>query len=413
MSQPTTRPAPSPPSRLNPRLNAALRAAAATSLTETSLPPLPPSTTVRRLRRAQVLVVAAVLILGVVSAWQLIDLRSQLAGASQLAAQSQRLAQVEADVIEAGNLARSAALGRSDVSATAAINDASSALVAAAADRPADRSALADLGAATARYGATLATGAGGLSAADTTLDKELLPALEELRSQLANTATQQPWNPGGLVLWAAVVLAMAAVVVASIDLARLSHRFVNVGVALSAVAVVMIGVIGSAGLAQAAAADQSARVDAFTNVATLGDARVSLAELRRAQLTAALAKSVTPGELSNQKKSLAALRSPAQLPTTVTAAVTKQYEAVSANLSAGDWAGARRTLIADTTAKNDTAVIAVIDKAGLRLITAATSRSGDTALIIAGEAATVGLLALFGAVLGYWGVANRLKEYR
>lgn len=408
MSQPT------PPTiaRPNSRLAAVWKTAAAASLTETSLPALPPSTTAQRLRRAQVIVVAAVLVLGVAATWLLLDLRAQLSAAPQLATQYQRLSAVEADLIEAGSRTRLKTLGDANADVNASLNAAMSGLVGAAADRPADRAALVTIGAQAARYGVALAAGGTGLTEADKLLTQTLIPQLDALRADLQAGATTPSWSLHALVLGAVGLLALGAIVMASIDLARLSRRVINIGVALATLAVLIIAAVGFSAVVQATAANSAARVTGFAQVAGLSDGQIGLAQLRRSQTLAITTKSADASTLKAQLAQVAALQSSGIAASTVTP-VHKQYQTINAALGKSDWRTATQALTTAQTAKNDSALLTAVTDQSTATLSSADTQSATAITTVTSSAVLVAVLALIGAAVAYWGVARPLKEYR
>ncbi len=408
MSQPT------PPtiSRPNTRLAAVWKTAAATSLVETSLPPRSPSTTAQRLRRAQVVVVSALLVLGIAATWLLLDLRAQLSAAPQLATQYQRLSAVEADLIEAGNRARLKTLGDSSADVNAALNSAMSGLVGAAADRPADRAALVEIGADTARYGVALASGSAALAEADNLLTQTLIPQIDALRSELRAGTTTPSWSVHALVLSVVALLALTAIIVASVDLARLSRRFLNIGVALAAIAVMVVASVGLSAVVEATTANGAARVTGFAEVAGLSDGQIALAQLRHSQTVAITTKSADGSTLKSQLAQVVGLQN-CGVATSTVSAVQKQYQTINAALEKSNWATATQALTSAATMKNDNTLLAAVATESTASLASSDAQSSTALTTVTRSAAVTAVLSVAGAIVAYWGVARRLKEYR
>jgi len=402
--------------RISSRLMPLLNMAAAPNLTETTLPALQPSTTVSRLRRVQALVVIAVLVLGAISALQLFDLRAQLASAPQLSAQYDRLATIETDLTEAGNLASLRSAGATSAEVTARLNSAATGLVAAAAQRPSDQGTLGELSAATTRYGAALLASPSStqqVAQADKILTTELLPKLAALRASLQTEATQRSWSYNSIVLWAAALLAIGALILGLVELARLSHRYLNIGVAVALVAAIVIAITGLAGVGQAGAADTTSRTTKFKTVVGVADGRLALAEYRRSATRAALAKTISAEALKAQAALLGRLQNNAELPKAQARILLTQYQLVQAAIAKASYAEATAALMVKETIAADAAFATAAAKSTQAAITAATQKSSDAVTTLLVEAGFVLVFTLLGAAVAYLGVSVRLKEYR
>ena len=402
--------------RISSRLMPLLNMAAAPNLTETSLPALQPSTTVSRLRRVQALVVIAVLVLGAISALQLFDLRAQLASAPQLSAQYDRLATIEADLTEAGNLASLRSVGATSAEVTTRLNSAAAGLVAAAAQRPSDQGTLGELTAATTRYGAALLASPSStqqVAQADKILTTELLPKLAALRASLQTEATQRSWSYNSIVLWAAALLAIGALGLGLVELARLSHRYLNIGVAVALVAAIVIAITGLAGVDQASAADTTSRTTKFKTVVGVADGRLALAEYRRSATRAALAKTISAEALKAQAALLGRLQNNPELPKAQAKTLLTQYQLVQAAFTRAAFTEATAALMVKETIAADAAFATAAAKSTEAAISAATKKSSDAVTTLLVEAGFVLVFTLLGAAVAYLGVSTRLKEYR
>lgn len=395
------------------RLAPLLREAAATDLTSVTVPAPPVSTTAARLRRAQVVTVIVLLILGAVAAIQQFDLNAQLGATPQLSGQYDRLAVVEAQLIEARSQASLRAVGVAGADPTAALNAATAGLVAAAAARPADQDALASVSQATLAYAALLQAPATAaeLTQADQLLSGTLQPTLQQLRSALSTQSSQRSWSYSPLLLWLAVAVAAVGLVLASVEVARRTHRRLNVGLVLAMVAALVCVWLGLAGVARADDADQANRTDTFGQVVALANARLALADLRHQLSSATLARSASAQTQAAITDRLKELSLGAGLPSPLASPVVAAYSGVDAAVAKGDWATVTTQLtkaaVAEksfTTALTDSATTVITTGTG-------TTQGARTALM--GQAIAALVFALAGAGAGYWGISRRLQDYR
>jgi hypothetical protein len=394
------------------RLAPLLRAAAAADLTSTTVPTPAPSLTPTRLRRAQVVTVIVLLLLGAVAAVQQLDLRAQLGAAPQLAGQYDRLATVEAQLIEARNLASLHLLGVAGADPVTALNQATAGLVAAAAQRPGDQQTLAAVGQATLTYAALLQNpSAAQLAKADQLLTSTLQPTLQQLRNDLQTQAGQRSWSYSPLVLWLAVLVAAVGLALVSIELAQRTRRTFNLGLVLAVVAGLVCGWLGLAGLFRADAADQANRTATFDQVVSLADGRLALADLRRQLTGAALAHSASAQTRTTISARLRDLRATPRVLSSTTSDVVDSYLAAERAVEKADWAAVTRGVA--KAAETDDAFITELSQSTASTIADGvdTTRAALNALL--GQAIAALVFALIGAGLGYWGISRRLREYR
>lgn len=409
-------PATAGPSRISARLMPLLQQAAAASLTDTELPTPRPSATPQRLRQLQVLAMVAMLVLGAVGFIQLLDLRTQLVSAPELTQQYVRLTAAETHLVEAGNQAALRSLGADPTDVEGQLHDAATLLVNAAAQRPADQEVLAELSASLTSYSALLLQTSGSaqlLAKADTLLDQDLMPQLEQLRASLANESVQRAWSYNAWIVWAAAAFAAAALIWISVSLARLNHRAFNPGLAAAIIAIAVIAALGSAGVAEASAADSNSRVTQFTKVVALGDGQLEMSQLRRSQTRAVVNTKVAAAAISDQKGLLDQLQNNTVLPTKQTTAALSRHRSVTTSLAKSAWSEASKTLTAKATQEATSAFTSAVDAAAAKAVTAAAQRPTTATSDLTIQAFAVLLLALLGAGAAYWGVALRLKEYR
>lgn len=401
------------PASRDSRLAPLLREGAAADLTSTTVPTPPVSTTAPRLRRAQVVTVVVLLILGAVAAIQQFDLHAQLGATPQLAGQYDRLAGVEAHLIEARNQAALRTLGVAGADPTAALNEATAGLVAAAAARPADQDALASVSQATLAYAALLQAPATAaeLTKADQLLTGTLQPTLQLLRSALETQTSQRSWSYNPLLLWLAVVVAGVGLLAASVEVAQRTHRTVNIGLFLAIVAALIAAWLGLAGVARAGDADQANRTDTFDQVVTMAGSRLALADLRR-QLTGAVvahsASAETQAAITDRLKVLSMGTGPHR---PSAAAVVSAYSGVDAAVAKGDWAKVTTQLTKAAVA--ETSFTAALTDSTTTVITTGTDTTQAALNALMGQAIAALVFALAGAGAGYWGISRRLRDYR
>ncbi len=192
--------------------------------------------TPRRLRLARLVHVLVALALGAGVLAVGLELQDREATAGVHAAQYKRAVSIETTLKDA-----QASAGGTPASGSAlpektrdAIDTATTTLIEIAASSPEDTVELADIGHLISRYTETLA--AGRQSDAGKLLDDELLPAVQQLQAaHNAEATTAVTWW-----MWLVPVggwLAVAGLVALGWFTARISHRLVNVGLLIAAVA--------------------------------------------------------------------------------------------------------------------------------------------------------------------------------
>lgn len=401
------------------KTNPLIQQASAPRLTENTVPVPPPSQGRRKLRQLQTAAVSAMLALGLISAIQLFDLRAQLASAPNITAQYAHLATVQTNLVEAGNFAALRSLGDSSADIEGRLDQASAELVQAAAQRPADREILAQIGSVASNYGALLVRAQSStnpvqaLAKADAVLDNQILPKLESLRAALKSESTQRSWSFNSLVLLAAAVAAAGVLIWSSVQLARRTHRLVNPGLVVALIITAVLGAISASAISEAYSADAASRGTKFKQVSALADGELVLGELRRSQTRTTLTRALPTNPVKEQKALLTKLSSNATLPTVETKAAVSAHRAVTTAVSKSSWSEATKLLTAaETTATADSFAMTVQTLAA-KAITASAQRPTEAANSLVAEAIFLPLLALGGAGLAFWGVSLRLREYR
>lgn len=251
------------------------------------------------------------------------------------------------------------------------------------------------------------------LAEADKVLVNELRPSLTTLRAALQDEATQRSWSFNSAVTWISAGLSLAALVLASVALARRSHRVFNLGVVIGLIASVAIALMGLAGLSQASAADSSSRKATFKQVVALADGRIALADLRHLQSRLATAKAASQPQLDAHQALITRLDHNKKLPRKQTNVVVDQYKLGTAALTKRDWTRAAHLLGDAATLTADSDFTEAVTEATQVAIAAATDKTTSTVNTLLVEAIAVIVLSLVGAFAGYLGISRRLEEYR
>jgi hypothetical protein len=415
----------------NRRSLALLHKAAAPDLAETTLPPIPKPRSAPKLRRYKFFAATALLVAGALGVIGCVQLRDDLTSGQQPLAQAARLGAVEHELITARNLTARQLLepsANTGQAATDSLSSASSQLTAAVAAQPSATTAFSAINSDLLSYSSQLeaaatattpSASAAALTSADAILDQSLSPKLEALRQ--AQSATPA-WSVG---IWLAVaggVIALATLIWVSIATARLSHRYVNGGLAVAAVCAIVITGISGAAIAQVNAA-ATASSKSLQKLNQVDQARLSLDKVNRLLLRGALNHSWTDEEsaevtaLSGRASSAAAAVSAASTSDIfkiVVADAVDQISSANDDLRWSAWSDARSRLeakgqvsygVSSAAEYGEAAATTEVALAGL-----AANGTADTMTFGAGVAGT---LALFGAALCVQGLNKRLSEYR
>ncbi len=390
-----------------------------------------PSRTPRFLRRLQVLVALAAVLAGALATWVIVDLRADLATSAQAARQYATLGQVHhalnsaADHAARSVLADETAGGQRAKVAGEDLAAAAGLLVDAARAHPEDAQALNAISQQVSRYAQALAPALGGpdharalsqLAAADTQLDKAL-EQIETMQAGLSDQAAARPLTQSwAIVVWP-LVAGLAVVVWASWALARLSHRVVNLGVAGTALAIVLVATMALGAQASAADAFRVSRTEQFASVVNTAAAVDGLDRAQRVLTSAVLRQSWGSGPDGDYADALAGARKAAAaeaLPSLSSYDAAKV--ALATQMTKRDWAGAAKSL----NATSDTALDSLADEfrqaagsrtsASLAEAEAAPRGAGN---VMAAQLVFAILFALAGAALGALGIDRRLQEYR
>jgi hypothetical protein len=394
---------------------------------ETALPPAPRSQTPRRLRRFQMIAVAVLVAVGVLGAVGCVQLREELASGPSAVAQNTRLGTVEYELITARNLTARHLLAPSantEQALTDTLAGASTQLTAAAAAQPADATALDAINSQllaysyqlqTARAATTDQDGQDALAKADRILDQSLSVQLAQLRAtQSARAASAPFW------IWAGLAAALFLLIWINIALARLSRRFINLGMIGATVCLLAVGgVVGLANVKVASATNTSAA--ALSNSAEVINTRLTLATIDRALLKGVQQRSWTLAEFTQVTDSIRTANKSANVVKGLGTSFSAQakvastvMEEVNSTLWAKEWDAADKIL---STQGSQAQALSGFDQQVANLSTdqatqTSNAASNAAALLLVGAFGSAAL-ALVGAVLAIWGLNRRLVEYR
>jgi hypothetical protein len=398
-----------------------------------------------RMRLVSAALVVVGLLVGLLAAQSFWTVDGALQRAGENAAQLVRLQDIQTRLVRADADATNAFLvgGLEPVEQRRdydeAVARASEQVAFAARAQPADGEALAALNGAIQDYTATvqvarannrqaLPVGAQYLRNASASLRAEALPLLDSLgqanqaRAEAEFAAARRNWL-GAVV---ACVLGLGILVAASVWLARRTHRYVSVPVVGAAAVVVLVLVASAAVLGSVASTVGAVRTGPYASARALSDARIaafdakaneSLTLISRgsgaafeeawvasAETTASrLTDAVDTGGASNELES-------------GWAAYADRHREIRQLDDAGQWEQA----VAAATSREDgsaNAAFDAFDAASDERLTEA-SDVAATALRDAGSGLAVGgwlcvLAGLGAAVLGWWGLWQRIEEYR
>ena len=463
MTTPTSAMATPPPPPTPSAAAAAATAASAGRPAATPAPPAPPAGapapsgaarsaltgllagTPGRLRALGVLGVVAALVFGLGAAQAFRSASGAVDRAAANADQVVRIQAIQTNVVQADAVATNAFLvgGLEPASQreayTTAIATASALIAEAAQNQPADGAALAALNTELVAYAGQieiarannrqgLPIGAQYLRSASADLRAQALPLLSNL-AQANDERVALEFNRAGQALWWLMVpglLALAALGAALTWIARHSHRYVNVPLAGAALVVLVTLVGGAAGLlgvkadvdttrdgeyaaTRAVAAARTAAFDAKANESLTLIARGSGAAFQEAW--AASSEAVTT-QFATLDANLVATGLDEQLWADYVAA----HEEIRALDDSGDWDGAVELATGAGTGTGNT-TFAAFDEDSAQVLSDVADRTASSLADTGGWLPLGGILSvlvgLLAAGLSWWGVSQRLEEYR
>ena len=413
---------------------------------------LPAAVTVRpgrptpaRMRlRAAALVVVGVLV-AIAGGWSFASADAALARADANAGQLVRLQELQTRLVTADASATNAFLvgGLEPVDRRAVYDDALAAaagLVAQAARaQPADGAVLSALNASIIDYGAgieqaratnrqALPVGAQYLRNASATLRTDALPALAALidanedRVAAEFSAAERAWVLAVL----AAVLALAAVIAASIWLSKRTHRYVNVPLAGAAVALLVL-LIGSGVTLVAVATDvDRVRDEPFAAASALSRARLAAFDAKSNESLTLISRgsgqAFEDAWVASSERTVEALdqaSSTGVVPADLAGAwapYAEGHQAIRELDDGGAWENAVAAATSDADGSANAAFSAFDGASSDALASASERTSADLGAARAGLGVGVWpavLAGLAAAVLSWTGFARRIEEYR
>lgn len=306
-------------------------------------------------------------------------------------------------------------------------------IVEAAEAQPADAAALAALNQQVTSYAATieqarannrqgLPVGAQYLRNASAELRSTALPILDNLVSSNAGRATDQMDVRAGYLLPAISLLALAGVIIGQVWLARRFRRRINVGMLVSAVLLLVITAGGFIAVQQLSSSLSSISNGSYAAVNAAADARIDANNAKSNESLTLIARGsgqafedAWKSSADSVTSNLGRLSERPEL-TTQWQAYTDVHKEIRELDDDGRWDRA----VAKATGSGRESSNTVFNTFDQNLATYLDEQSQDASSSLANEqpAMVVGaILILLGglaaALLGRWGVAARLKEYR
>lgn len=271
-------------------------------------------------------------------------------------------------------------------------------------------------------YQASMVAVINGSPAASTSLTKageilhdQLIPALKEALDDRVSTASQSRVTWAGWAVPLGSWLLAGTLFVASVWVARRSHRLLNPGLGLALLLAVALGVLGQQAIDAQRVPDTSAIDDLTPTVAVSTDH----AQLTARQLQAVATTTWTSGDATAAEDLSQAI---ASVDTdSLTRAVKKAHtsalasaDQITTSLADGDWKQARSALL-DSDGQLAT-VTALLEEVSLHSSSVAEQEASSMGAT--GSWLTIlGFLLVGGsalaAVAGWWGLSLRLREYR
>lgn len=390
------------------------------------------ATTPRRLGLARLVLVGIALLLGVGSAVTAAQLGQRESLAEVHAAQYVRITTVETHLLTAQAAAARASLSGGDgqrEEVSGALDQAATLLVEVAAAQTDDPAELASISHDLRHYSDALgrallqrdsAAGRTALTGADAILHDDLLPAVQQLQAAHGAVSTS------GVAWWMWLLpvgawLGVAAIVGVAWFVARMSHRIINPGLAIAAIATLVLAISSGSLIAGHADPDTGSVGGAFSHVESLTKAQRSTAGA-----AALLANGVATQSWTSQDSELYASlldTADAALDPVTDPGVSARLDTFRAaaaitlaHAEAAEWDDAATSLVADSGEHPAPAaagflaqVAASIDDALSDLSGAIRLQSGQTV----GFAVLAVVCAVVSAVASAWGLQQRLKEYR
>jgi hypothetical protein len=396
------------------------------------------SDTPRRLRLLSLGVIVVGIVVGVVGALVFSALSYLLSRAEADTAQLIRVQQIQTNLLAADATATNAFLvgGLEPPAQRAAYDQAlstASALIAQAAQaQPADADALATLNQRVLAYAGSieqarannrqgLPVGAQYLREASAQLRGEALPILDTLVATNAERATTRMDMRLGYVFVVIAVLALAAMIAGQVWLGRRFKRTINLGMLAASITLLVALVGGTIGVLQLSAAVRSIQTGSFAAVNAAADARIDAYNAKSNESLTLIARgSGASFETAWKASADSVVANLGRLGTDAPVDEWTRYAAVHNQIrkldDGGQWdaAVALATGSGPTSANTafnafDTHLASTLDQVSKET---SAGLSGPQPILVVGAVLAL-LLGLAAALLGRWGVAARLREYR
>ncbi len=398
-----------------------------------------------RMRAVGIVSVVAALLFGLAAGQAFRSADGALSRAAANADQLVRIQAIQTNVVQADADATNAflvgglepAAQRAD--STDAIASASELIAEAAQNQPADGAALGALNQSLVSYTSqveqarannrqALPIGAQYLKAASADLRADALPLLANLGEANNNRVTQEFDRAGWSALWLVVggLLALVAMGLSLVWLARRTRRYVNVPLAAAALVVLVTLVLGTVGLLSVKGSVDTTRAGVYADTLSTARARIAGFDAKSNESLTLIARGsgasfekawqASATEVTTQLGQLeggpaAATRDP--LPWSPYADVHQKIRGLD---DGGDWEGAV-ALATGQGAETGNATFAAFDTASDEQLSALSDQTSQQLDGTGGWLPFAGVLGLLAGVIAalcaWWGVSQRLEEYR
>lgn len=398
-----------------------------------------------RMRLALIASAAASVLFGIAAAQGFAEAGGALSRADANTAQLVRLQAIHTNLVRADAVATNAFLVGGLEPADQrqeyenALSEASRLITDAARSQPADNAALAELNTALVNYSGLveqarannrqgLPVGAQYLRDASSGLRLTALPLLENLVTANENRVTTEFDGIGRGYIWLSASGLVALVVIGGsmLWLARRTHRYINMPLAIGGVGILLATIVGSAALSNVGVAVDDIREGPYASTLALAQARISAYDAKSNESLTLIARGsgaafekawVAAAEQVDQRLDTAvALSDDAQPSRDAWSGYTNVHQEIRRLDNGGDWNSAV-TLAIGTGEGSSNSQFDAFDRASSEVLDSSVQQTrseladaGNTLPLWRWVCFAVGLLA---ALCAWWGVSQRLEEYR